>query len=121
MVSRILCHYHATYSNYARVSVLVHRSLQFCLVECKTDLGSKYVLLNTYIADTAFVIVDLYLLPPAAISLLYSIMHLVTQYRVPNVFIAGDFNFLPNQGLDRLHIFAAWTSSLSQWATSLAL
>lgn len=52
------------------VSVLVHSSLQFCLVEVKTDPEGKYLLLHTYIADTVFVIVGLYLLPPA-----YTVYH----------------------------------------------
>lgn len=60
-----------------RVSVLVHRSLQFRLVEVKTDRGGRYVLLNAYIANIAFVMVGLHLLHPADISLLYSSIWLV--------------------------------------------
>lgn len=58
-------HYYATYSNYARgVCVFVHRSLQFRLMEVKTDRGGRIVFLHVYIANVAFVIVGLYIPPP---------------------------------------------------------
>ena len=97
-------HYHATYSNYARgVSVLVHRSLPFQLLDVKLDPGGRYVLLHALISGIPIVLVGVYLPPPADLDVLHSIMQLVTMYNVGDVLIVGDFNLVMSRDLDRLH------------------
>lgn len=70
--SRVMClkkawvgaHYHAPYSNYARgVSVLIHRSLPFQLIDVKLDPGGRYILLHAMISEIPYVIVGIYLPP----------------------------------------------------------
>lgn len=53
----VCAHYHAPYSNYARgVSVLVHRSLPFQLLNVRLDAGGRYVLLHSLIEEIPIVI-----------------------------------------------------------------
>lgn len=104
---------------YARgVSILIHRSLQFQLLEVKTDPDGRYVLLHALMLG---VIVDLCLPPPADVKLLYSIMHLVTSFEVPNVLIAGDFNLTSTPDLDCLHSSLGWSLGLPQWRDTFSL
>lgn len=61
----VSAHYHAPYSNYARgVSVLVHRSLPFQLIDVKLDPGGRYIILHALISEIPYVLVGIYLPPP---------------------------------------------------------
>lgn len=114
--------YHSTYSNYTRgVSVLVHRSLPFQLLDVRTDPGGRYVIVHALIYAKQMILVGLYLPPPADAQLLYDIMQIVLGYNIPEVFVFGDFNLVPSQDLDRLHPVARPSSDLQNWANTFAL
>lgn len=112
-------HYHAPYSNYARgISILVHRSLPFQIVEVKLDPGGRYILLHALISEIPFVIVGLYLPPPADVAVLHELMQKVILYNVENVLFMGDFNLAPSRDIDRLHASGPTQHGLSRWASA---
>lgn len=74
-------HFHATYSGYScGVSILIHKSLNFELLDVKLDPGGRYVLLHACIETVEMVVVGLYLPPPADLSILHGIIPLLAQY-----------------------------------------
>lgn len=86
--------YHAPYSNYARgVSVLVHRSLSFQLIDMKLDPGGRYILLHALISQVPYVIVGVYFAPPADIDVLHVLMQQIALYNVDNVLVMNDFKW----------------------------
>lgn len=57
-------HFHATHSGYSRgVSILIHKSINFELLDVKLDPEGGYVLLHAYIDMVEMVVVGLYLPP----------------------------------------------------------
>lgn len=62
-------YYHATYSGYARgVSILVHKSLTYELLDVKIDPEGRFVLLHVVIDTHEMLIVGVYIPPPATVS-----------------------------------------------------
>lgn len=78
-------------------------------------------MLNIMIANFKLVPVGLYLLPPADVSVLSSIMQLILAYDVEDVLIVRDFNLAPCPDLDRLHLASRWCPSLAHWAGAFSL
>lgn len=89
---------------------MVHRSLPFQLLDVRIDPGGRYVILQALITSTVYVLVGLYLPPPADVKLLYNIMQIVTSYGFTNVI--GHFNLVPCLALDRFHPSARWSPGL---------
>lgn len=115
-------HYHSTFSTYARgVSILVHKTVPFRLLEVKTDKEGRYVILYANIYDKNVVLVGLYIPPPANGNVLHEIMQTVVQYDTTFVYLLGDFNMAPSVEQDRLHRSARDTPDLRQWADLYAL
>lgn len=109
-------HFHATHSGYSRgVSILIHKSLNFELLDVKLDPGGKYVLIHAYIETVEMVVVGIYLPPPGDISLLHGLVPLLAQYPT-DILLAGDFIIAPDLSQDRLTPDPARDSSLSRWA-----
>lgn len=110
-------HFHATHSGYSRgVSILIHKSLQFELLDVKLDPGGRYILIHAIIDTVEMVLVGIYLPPPADISLIHNLIPMLAQYPTDNVLLAGDFNIAPDPSRDRLTPDPATNSSLSRWA-----
>lgn len=115
-------HYHATHSGYARrVSILVHKSSNFELLDVRIDPKGRYILLHTILDTVEMVIVGVYLPPPANLLLQNTIVSLLAQFPMDNVILAGDFNIPPNPSLDRLSADSATDSALSRWARLFGL
>lgn len=60
------------------VSVLIHRSQQFQLLEVRIVPEERYVLMHALVTGIQFIIVGLCLLHPTDVALLSSVMHMVT-------------------------------------------
>lgn len=61
-------HYHSTHSNFARgISILVHKSLPFRLLDLVLDSEGRYVLIHAQIHSIKWVIAGLNLPPPSII------------------------------------------------------
>lgn len=103
-------HYHATHSGYSRgVSILVHKSLNFELLDIKIDPEGRYILLHAILDTVEMVIVGVYLPPPANLLLLNTIVSLLY------------FNIPLNPSLDRMFADPATDSALSRWARLFGL
>lgn len=76
------CHYyHATYSSFAQgVSVLIHKSLTYELLDVKVDPEGSYVLLHVVIDTMEMIILGLYIPPPATTALLKFLIPLLSMY-----------------------------------------
>lgn len=72
-------------------------------------------------ASTSYVLVGLYLPPPADIALLYELKQHVISYDMQNVILMGDFNLAPCPTLDRLQPLSRQSPDLLQWATTFEL
>lgn len=113
---------HATYSFYTRgVSVLVHKSLSFTLVDLHLEPEERFVLLHAAIGNIPMVVVGLYMSPPVSLKLLHKITQLMAIFFTDNVVLAGDFNIVPCPNLDRLTLDMAVDSLLSRWASTFDL
>lgn len=104
--------YHSTYSNLARgVSILVSKSLPFCLLALEVDPGGRYVIVHANILNFEVVIVGLYLPPPALIPLLYQIVSRIAQFATDNV-----LSMVPDPGMHRLTQLSSSATELKAWA-----
>lgn len=64
-------YYHSTYSNFARgVNILVLKTLPFKLPDLVLDPDGRFVLVHALIHNLPWVLVGLYLPPPASLKLL---------------------------------------------------
>lgn len=82
----------ATYSGCVRgVSIIIHKSLSYNLLDVKIDLEGRYVLLQASV-EAEMLILGLYIQPPATISILKYLTPLLSVYPTDNLIIAGDFN-----------------------------
>lgn len=58
------CHFHATHLGYSHgVSILIHKSLNFELLDVKLDPEGRYMLIHAYIEMVEMVVVGIYLPP----------------------------------------------------------
>lgn len=95
--------YRSTFSNLARgVSVLIRKSLSFRLLALEVDPVGRYVIIYANIMSLEVIIVGLYVPPTASISFLYQLVSKISQYATDNVLLLGDFNMVPDPGVDRL-------------------
>lgn len=110
-------YYHSTYSTYSRgVSVLIHKSLPFTLLDLHLDPEGKYVVLHAMCDRMELVLVGLYNLPPTSLAVLHKLTPILAQYPTAAVLMAGDFNITPNPSMDKLGNDVATESPLSRWA-----
>lgn len=100
------------------VSVLVHKSLPFQLLDVKIDPGGRYVRLHAQISEVPIVVAGIYLSPPADIDVLHVLMQQVILFNVENVLFVGDFNMAPSPDLDRLHTSGSRPLGLTHWAST---
>lgn len=99
----IRCHYHSTYSNFTRcVSILVHKSFPFRLLDLLLDSEGRYVIIHAQIRSMKWVIAGVYLPPPASLSLLHQITSKIAALANDNMAILGDFNMVPDLNVDRM-------------------
>lgn len=111
---RVGGHYHSTFlTMLGGVSVLVHETLPFQLIEVKTGPAGRYVILHALIAEIAFVILALYLPLSAEFHLLYMLMQIIAQFGIDNVLILGHLNLVPCPDLDRLCSTSRWSPGLA--------
>lgn len=75
------------------------------------------MLLHVNIDALELLIVEIYILPSATVSLLKCFIPILSTYATGNIIIAGDFNMLPNTFLDKLNSGTTVDSALSKWAS----
>lgn len=110
-------YYHSTYSAFSRgVSVLVHKSLQFTLLDLHLDPEGTYVALHAMCDRLELLIVGLYYPLPATLTILHKLAPSIALYPRAGVLLAGDFNMTPNPNIDRFNADSAVDSPLSRWA-----
>lgn len=114
--------YHATHSSFSReVSVLIHKSLTYELLDVKVDPEGRYALLHVVIDTIEIIIPGLYMPPLASTALLKLLIPLLSMYSTDNLIFAGDFNMVPNPSMDRLSQGAGVDSPLSKWVSLYGL
>lgn len=110
-------HYHSTYLTSARgVSVMVHKSLPFKLLDPALDLEDRYVILHAQIHCLKWIIVGLYLSPPASLALLNRITAKVAEYATDNI-----VNLVTDMDMDRQTATNSSNQGLSEWAATYGL
>lgn len=110
-------HYHSTYSNFARgVSILVLKTLPFKLLDLILDPDGRFVLVHALIHNLPWVLVGLYLLSLASLKFLNLISAKLAQFPSDNVVLMGDFNLVPDSGMDRCAIVGTTRQGLVAWA-----
>lgn len=115
-------HYQSTYSNFARgVSILVHKSIPFRLLDLVLDSGGRYVLLHAQVCSMKWVIAGLYLPPPASLCLLNQLTSKIADFVNDNNVILGDFNLVPDPNIDRLSTSGNSHSGLVEWEETYGL
>lgn len=115
-------YYHCTHSIYSRgVSVLIHKSLPFTLLDLHLDSEGSYVALHTMCDRLEMVIVGIYNPPPASLNILHKLTPILAQYPAAAILLAGDFNMPPNPSLDKLNPDLASDSPLSRWTDEYGL
>lgn len=62
-----------------------------------------------------WVIVGLYLSPPASFHVLNLITAKIAEFSTENVILLGDFNLVPDSGLDRLLATGTTSQGLATW------
>lgn len=77
------------------VSVLVLKMLPFKLLDLALDPEGRYVMIYALIQNLLWVIVGLYLPPPASLRLLNLIIAKLAQFPLDNVVLMRDFNLVP--------------------------
>lgn len=114
-------HYYSTHSNFARgVSVLL-KSLPFQLLDLAPDTDGRYVIIHAKIYSLTWTIVGLYLPPPASLLLLNQITSKMAEFASDNNVIRGDFNLVPDSGIDWLMSVGHPCSGLAEWADPYGL
>lgn len=109
--------YHATHSSFSRgVSVLVHKSLGFILLDLDLDSEGRYVARHALCDRLELLIVGLYVPLPATLDILQKLTPLMARCPSAGVILAGDFNMTPDPTLDRFNPGPLGVSPLSQWA-----
>lgn len=96
----VVYHYHSTHSSFA--SVLVLKSLPFRFLDLALDLDGRYVIIDAKVHSLTWTIVGLYLHPPASLMLLNQITRKMAEFVSDNTVILGDFNLVPDPGMDRM-------------------
>lgn len=115
LVSRVLGLKRAwvsAHSGYSRgVSILIHRSLHFQLLDLKIDPEGRYIMMHAIVFNAPLVLVGLYLPPPTKVSVPTTVMQKVMMYDVDDVLIMGILIWLP---------LRIWIGSLVPLGGSLA-
>lgn len=108
-------YYHSTYSSYSRgVSVLIHKSLGFTLLDLHLDPDGRYIAIHAMCDRVELLIVGIYIPPPATVEILKKITPILAQYPSAGIIIAGDFNMTPD--LDRMGVGPSGVTPLALWA-----
>lgn len=110
-------HYHSTHSTFSRgVSILILKTLPFRLLDLALDPEGRFVVLHALLYNVPWVIVGLYLPPPASLHVLNQITGKIAEFHTENVLLLGDFNLVPDESLDRLSTAGTTRQGLSDWA-----
>lgn len=93
---------HSTYSTYSRgVSLLVHRSLRWEVGLVQKDPEGRYVFVHAWIDSLPYVLLGLYLPPPANLSVLHQAARFAAQFPSATLLCFGDFNLVFDPTFDR--------------------
>lgn len=102
-------YYHSNFSSYSKgVSFLIHKSLQFTLLDLHFNSEGRYVILHAICDRRGTVHYS-----PGLI--LHKITPLLAQYPMANILLAGNFNMPPNPSLDKFSFDPVTDSPLSLW------
>lgn len=95
---------------------MIHKSLPFSLLDLVLDSEGRYVLIHAQIHTVKWVIAGLYLPPPASMALLNQITSKIAELANDNMILLGDFNMVPDLGMDRMSTSGHSHSGLAEWA-----
>lgn len=79
------------------------------------------MLIHALIYDLPWVLVGLYLPPPASLKLLNLISGELAQFPPDNVVPMGDFNLVPDSDMDRCAAVGTTRHGLAEWAKTYGL
>lgn len=93
---------HTTHTSYSHgVSFLVHRSVKWKLGTVQRDPEDRFLFIQAWIDCQPYVLIGLYLPPPAPISILYDAARFAANFPHSRVICMGDFNLLHDCSLDK--------------------
>lgn len=94
--------YHSTYTSYSRgVSVLVHRTVYFQLIDKLIDVEGRYVILLCRIYQLKSIIAAVYVPPPFSLEVLRILLTHQLGSPDPPFIVLGDLNCYMDPGLDK--------------------
>lgn len=96
-------YYHSTYSYSRGVTILVHKSVHFSLLDLHWDADGRYVVLHALCARLELVIVGVYIPSSANMSLIFKLALIMAQYPTVQILLTGDFNMPPAPSIDKLN------------------
>ncbi|XP_012819057.2 uncharacterized protein LOC105947410 [Xenopus tropicalis] len=115
-------HYHSTYSSYSRgVSILIRKGVPFEFIKLHTDYYGRFMILHGLLAHKPITIVNMYIPPPFAMSVLDQVVSKLAEFPISPFLIMGDFNNCMNPSLDRSKIEPNTSTRLAGWADALHL